>query len=336
VAISRRVSLRVGLYGGAVAALGGLLFWPRGRDVRDGRHDRRHNGLWLQHGWLGDDLWFSLNDREHKKAELRADASVLALRGRLDEYGIHDVFPHLCPAQPDGSLLPVDRAATKRFLSIMAGKRVMPWIGGVLELSAHPERPEWRRAFVASALALLTRYPSFAGVHVNIEPCPSGHAGFLSLLDELGAALPAGKLLSVAAFAPPSLLHPFDDVHWSEAYYREVAKRAHQLVPMLYDTSLHFVMPYRGLVASWAQEVLEWSEGCEVLLGLPAFDDRDVGYHDPEVENLEHALAGVHAALHELPDVPATYRGVAIYADWTMDEAKWRILSDRFSDPSTR
>ncbi len=323
-------------YGGTVAALGGALFWPRGLDLRDGRHDRRHNGLWLQHGWLGDDLWFSLNDREHLKAELRAEASVVALRARLDEHGIRDVFPHLCPAQPDGSLLPVDRAATKRFLSVMAGKRVMPWIGGVLGSSAQPHEARWRKSFVASAVALLRRFPEFAGVHLNIEPCPSGHAGYLALLDELRAALPEGKLLSVAAFAPPSLLHPFDDVHWSEAYYREVARRAQQLVPMLYDTSLHFVMPYRGLVKSWAKEVLAWSEGSEVLLGLPAFDDRGVGYHDPDVECLEHALAGVHGALHELESVPPSYRGVALYADWTMNDAKWRVFAERFADPSTR
>ena len=30
---------------------------------------------------------------------------------------------------------------------------------------------------------------------------------------------------------------------------------------------------------------------------LPAYDDRGVGYHDPDVENLAESLAGVHAGL---------------------------------------
>jgi hypothetical protein len=125
------------------------------------------------------------------------------------------------------------------------------------------------------------------------------------------------------------LLHPFEDVHWEEAYYREVAERAHQVVPMFYDTSLPFVMPYRGRVKSWTREVLVWSEGSEVLLGLPAFVDR-ASHHDPDVECLEHALAGVHAGLEAMPGLPPTYRGVALYADWTMDETKWRTLGERF------
>ena len=32
--------------------------WTPGTDIIDGRHDLRNNGIWLQHGWLGDDTWF--------------------------------------------------------------------------------------------------------------------------------------------------------------------------------------------------------------------------------------------------------------------------------------
>jgi len=44
----------------ALVAILGLayLLWTPGEVVRDGRFDRGLNGVWLQHGWLGDDEWF--------------------------------------------------------------------------------------------------------------------------------------------------------------------------------------------------------------------------------------------------------------------------------------
>ena len=30
------------------------LLWSPGLDIHDGRNDLRANGIWLQHGWLGD------------------------------------------------------------------------------------------------------------------------------------------------------------------------------------------------------------------------------------------------------------------------------------------
>src|SRR6185369_417832 len=80
--------------------------------------------------------------------------------------------------------------------------RVMPWIGGRRESTAHVEDPAWRGAFVASARELLERHPRLAGVHVNIEPWRDGDAAGLALLDELRAGLPPGKLISVSGYPP--------------------------------------------------------------------------------------------------------------------------------------
>ena len=101
-------------------------------------------------------------------------------------------------------------------------------------------------------------------------------------------------MLSVAAFPPPTLWHPFGDVHWDEEYYKEVSGRVDQIVVMMYDTALRFQKVYQNLVVHWTREVLDWSNGPEVLLGLPAYQDEDVAYHDPEVENLMNAILGIH------------------------------------------
>ncbi len=206
----------------------------------------------------------------------------------------------------------------------------MPWIGGVLGKNAFPGSTTWRSAFVRSATRLLKRHPRLAGLHLNIEPCPSGHVGFLKLLAQLRAALPEGKVLSVAAYPPPTIFHPHPEVHWEEAYFRQVARQAHQVVPMMYDTSLRFPMLYRRLMAAWTREVLAWSPDADVLLGLPAYEDSGVGYHVPNVENLRHALAGVHQGLADLGRLPENYQGVAVYSEWEMTPAKWRVLRRSF------
>ena len=79
-------------------------------------------------------------------------------------------------------------------------------------------------------------------------------------------------------------------------------------------------------MAAWTQEILEWSETTDVLLGIPAYDDTGVKYHYPRVENLKNSLLGIHAGLSKYDRLPANYRGIAIYSDWEMDSDEWRHL----------
>jgi len=53
---------------------------------------------------------------------------------------------------------------------------------------------------------------------------------------------------------------------------------------------------------------------------LPAYDDNQSGYHDPTVENLGNALAGVLAAPRA-----ANVAGVAIYSEWEMTPDEWQL-----------
>ena len=75
--------------------------------------------------------------------------------------------------------------------------------------------------------------------------------------------------------------------------------------------------------------MLAWSAGKPVLLGLPAYDDAGVGYHDPKVENLQTALRGIHRGLSRSP-LPDNYQGVVLYSDWEMDEAEWKTFREEF------
>ena len=62
------------------------------------------------------------------------------------------------------------------------------------------------------------------------------------------------------------------------------------------------------------------STGCELLLGIPAYDGAGVGYHHPQVENINSALQGISASPRK-----NAINGIAIYCEWEMDESKWQL-----------
>jgi len=311
------------------AAVGIAWFcWTPGLDVRDGRHDRGTNAIWMQHGWFGDDAWFERNHRVEKKASFRVRAQIKETADLMRTHRIAYVFPHLCPAQPDGAIAPSDAAQVEQFLDAFDGISVLPWVGGVYGDSVRLEDSVWRKKFVASCVELLVQHPRLAGIHLNVEPMPSGNPAYLALLDELHAAMPAGKKLSVAAYPPPTYWQPSPEVHWDEAFSREVAARVDQAVVMMYDTSLHSSRLYKQLMKNWTIEALAWYAPREVLLGLPAYEDAGVSYHDPKTENLANGLTGIHAGLGD--NVPPDYAGVSIYCEWEMTAEKWQIFDERF------
>ncbi|MCP4404284.1 MAG: glycoside hydrolase family 18 protein [bacterium] len=306
----------------------GYQLWTPGALFSDGSYDTKRNGIWLQHGWLGDDGWFSRYNKD--SAKFRDVAKIMTLRKTLLEHHISDLYPHLCPSRENGEVAAVDPAQTRLFLQIMNDFRVMPWVGGVLDVHVFPEAQQWRMRFVNSIQALFRRYPTFAGIHLNIEPLPSGNRAYLTLLQEIQAILPEGKLLSVAAYPPPTIFQRSLDVHWKEEYYRQVAKEVDQMVVMMYDTSLRYQKLYQQLMASWTQEVLDWSGSTEVLLGIPAYNDEGVKYHYPHVENLSNSLQGIYAGLERYTSPPDNYQGIAIYSGWEMEQEEWDFLKNAY------
>ena len=278
------------------------------------------NAIWIGHGWLGDNGWFVRNRRN--KADFRDEEKMTALFRRLKENKIATVYPHLCPAQPDGKIAAYDDAQVEKFLDL-AGKygiKVIPWIGGVLDESARPDDEIWRRNFIVSVRELLEKHPRLAGVQINIEPLPNGDADLLRLLDGLRPFM-AGRTLSVAAYPPPTLWHRFPDVHWHLAYINRIARHCDQLAVMMYDTAIPLEKFYVKLMTDWTRQLVGavHPTGCELLLGIPAYEDAGVGYHRPRVENIGSALRGIAAS-----DRLDRIGGIAIYCEWEMDENKWQ------------
>jgi hypothetical protein len=229
----------------AAAFVGWYLLWSPGDDVRNGRHDRGENGLWLAHGWIGGDPWFAAYKKESEKPKYRSTEALASLTERVRRHGISELFPHLCPTAPVGSVPPVDHEQMERFLDAVHPARVWPWVGGA-DLYREMEDPAWKQTFAGSVRALLSTHPRLSGVHVNIEPMRDGTASFLALLDALRSALPEGRKLSVAAYPPPTRWQRSDAVHWSESYFREVSRRSDHLAVMMYDTGIPLQSPIKS------------------------------------------------------------------------------------------
>lgn len=293
--------------------------WQPGNDLPLSAYPE--NAIWLGHGWLGDDSWFERNNRN--KDDFRDVKKITALLEKLSENNIATVYPHLCPAQMSGDIALYDSTQIERFLDHAAqyNIKVIPWIGGVFEESARPGNKIWRKHFTSSVKELLIKHPRLAGVQVNIEPMPSGNTDFLKLLDELKEAT-QGKILSVAAYPPPTRWHQYPDVHWENDYMLQVAMRCDQMAVMMYDTAIPLEKFYIKLMTDWSKRLINTisSTDCKLLLGIPAYNDAGVNYHYPQVENISAALRGISAA-----DCGKNISGIAVYCEWEMDDSKWLI-----------
>ncbi len=138
------------------------------------------------------------------------------------------------------------------------------------------------------------------GVHLNIEPVPSGASGYVEFLRAVKAAI-GDRTLSVAAYPPPLTDDPDNEAHWQIPFMREVCRSADELAFMAYNTGSASAAAFETLIAAWTRELAAAlpspkAGGCEWLMGVPAYDEEEP-YHRPDVETVEHSLKGIAAGL---------------------------------------
>ena len=310
----------------ALGALASLALAPgaRAEDPAPARFDQGDNGLWMRRHWL------------HEGPTAEEIASLVA---SLRERGIRRIYPFLGPMDAQGWPGWRSKAGHVRYVPGRAGAflaafhkaapeiRVIPWTGGNLGQDVHLEDAAQRRAFAEHARTLVELGAD--GIQLNVEPMPSGTPAYLDLLREVKAAIGA-RTLSVAAYPPPQPGEKSGETYWELPFLREVCGIAGELAVMSYDTGLTSAPAYEALVSTWTQQLAATlppfgaqpeAKGCEWLMGVPAYDD-DKDYHRPDVETVEHNLKGVMAALRQMVSAPG-FRGVAVYASFSADDAKW-------------
>ncbi len=309
----------------AAAALGFTLF--RGylaylEPPRTVIQSKGPNAVWAAHHWVG---------------KPQVDRAYAELVTRLRRHHITDVFFHVGPLEPDGTLPPERFPAAAELLREIRARsaviRLQAWVGqrekgggGPLDLS----NEKVRKNIVGVAVSLL--HLGFDGIHYNIEPVASGDPDFLALLDATRAVTrDRGRVLSVAGNG----VEPIPGLAWlvgltgkgiglwTASYFSAVAEHADQIAVMNYETWLPTDWLYGNLVAWQTRTLRPLAVGRAMLfMGVPSFEDRRLSFN-PKAENLRSGLRGIRLGLSEGANVDLTNFGVAIYANWTTDSAEW-------------
>jgi hypothetical protein len=316
---------------GSVAAY--LAFAPAGDPLAHPFNQDR-NAVWLEHRWL---------EQAHTQQELGE------LFTRLRGHGVLYVFPHLIPFDAEGRLPPHDREQMRTLLDVAQRAapemQVLPWVGGLRVGYTRTRAGELdlndlvqRQRIVAECRGLIDE--GFHGIHLNVEPIDNGNLAFLALLRALRTAV-GDATLSLSAIRPGPLALPgAPNFLWTLDYYRSVAGVADQIVVMAYDTALPTPRAYRRYTAYAASAVARTLVGsgsrARVLIGVPTYDATGL-MHRADVETPENALLGIVAGLRGV-GAGGTFEGVALYAEWTTDEAEWasyeRIWRGRRTPPA--
>jgi glycosyl hydrolase family 18 (putative chitinase) len=208
---------------------------------------------------------------------------------------------------------------------------VLPWVGG-LRVGYRRSRAgtldlrnlAQRQSIVAECRSLVDE--GFDGIHVDIEPVNDDNDDLLALLQALRTALGPERLLSISAIRPGPFRIPLvPNYFWTHDYYVRVGRSADQLVVMAYDTGLPTAPLYQRYLTYVARSItsslMASGSSARVLVGVPTYDD--TGFmHRAGVETPENAILGVVAGLRGL-GANGTFEGLALYAEWTTDEAEW-------------
>ena len=285
--------------------------------------NRGENGLWLRYTWY-----------------FGSQTDYAGLVQRLHTEQIRYAYFHVRDVRQNGALRYHNPSPAQRLIASLHRQapttKLIAWVyagnaagRGRVDLA----RPEVRKVMVQEAVWLVT-VCGFDGVQWDYEICPSGGTGLLQLLRETRAALPPGKLLSVAV--PLWVPTPISRFGWNEADFSAVAAHCDQMTVMCYDSGIYLPRGYVWLVHQQVvhvtRAVARGNSHCRVLFGVPTYGVGGLSHHAP-AENIRMGLIGVREGLADSQAVPSVVAGVAPFADYTTQEEEWQVYQDWWCRP---
>ncbi len=296
------------------------------------------NGLWLRY------FWYAGKHKEQKDWD-----DMLA---RLRDNQIKYAYFHVLTTKSDGKLK-IHRLAEARKIvnAVHAGSpktQVVAWVyvGALpqadgLDLS----KSEVRKTLVEECLWLVNDC-GFDGIQWDYEFSPNGDRSLLTLLDETRAVLRPEQLLSVAT----PMWYPGTLWGWNDDYFREVARRCDQICVMCYDSYLYLPRAYAWLLSEQvihvsaavgsandernAEKASRLFAPCSVIYGLPTYEDVTLA-HRAQTESLANSLRGINSGLHATSTRRDVIEGIALFADYTTDEAEWNTYRNGWLNSGT-
>lgn len=277
-----------------------------------------HNAVWLGHEWVG---------------ESKTKSEIQELVNTFKKHDIDTVFLHSGPLKSDGT---VDPETYKYALNFLENAKVFSdeieyqaWLGQLrseIDLSDSEIRKK-----ITDQSFIMTEIIGFDGIHFDIEPVWDEDMDFIKVLEETDSKISSDKKISVALaeYIPSSIIwfaagiHEFKNYN-SEVNFTNVAKYADQVVVMVYDTGINRDWLYRWLVKEQTIQTTHLLKNTELFVGIPAYEDVKDSFN-PDVENIDNALAGVISGLNNIRSNEDSFAGVAIYSYWEISEDEWEI-----------
>lgn len=281
--------------------------------------------------------------------EALTDEAVTALADQLREHHIGRLYAWVSWLQPDNTWRGEDNFENvKAFVTALRTAypevELHGWIGLPTEIDGASRigDAELQKQIAQFSARVVDEF-GFDGVFLNAEPVWNGDENYLALLRTVRAEVGIDTPISTAippdwsplnATIPvPPLITP--GTEWSTEYKQSVALLVDEMAVMAYSSGLSTTDDYAQWVAYqvevFARAVAELGTDTRVMIGVPTYDAEPPG-HDPLVENIDSAVAGVKLGLTRAGEAAEYVGGLAIYAGWTTEAEEWSAFRQSWVD----
>ncbi len=287
----------------------------------------------------------------------RSEEEIVFLADRLSDYGIGNVYALVSYLRADGTWAG-DPARSNQYAEVepsvtsfvqqikrsYPGVRVLAWI--VVPLADDQLENAGLRESVVRFSSRLIGESGFDGILLNVEPLQNNGQGFIALLRDLRSGLGSRHIAvtmspdwtpDVPGLELPPIYAP--GAFWEQDYKRQIALLADEIVITAYNTGFTSAGAYSAWVAYQVETfgtAVAGLDAAQLTIGVPAHDLlRDSGtnllIHDPQIENISTALAGVRSGMIALGGDADVISGVALFSADTMDTGEWTLFNAEWS-----
>lgn len=306
--VPRSVIILFGLIG--VAALAGVLviLAPSWLESLLNDEPANDNRTWLTREWT---------------QSLRPEADFISTIEIMQDNGIQGVYvqTHTWHGQTGDLIeLPYSRQFLERFRNHTETVTVYAWI--IVE----PERllsiPS--RQAIVEAMRVMTLEYGYSGVHIQARSIQSDNEEFVTLLrairGEIGQTVPVSITVPpdrppVDPDVPTNINNANPELTWSQGYKRRIALLVDEMVLMAHASALTDSTDYEKWIAYQTSTYTDMIQSLDIsmsfIVALPTYE-AELG-HDPEVENVNSAVAGILMSQSENSSVERQLDGVGLY-----------------------
>ncbi len=295
--------------------------------VRNDAPELLPNALWIGENWT---------------QETHTDEDVAALAERLRSRQIGTVYAWMSWLQADLTWNNADRfdrvrAFSAQLKAAYPGVQLLAWIAVPLDAGQgyRIDSPDVQTQVAQLSSSAVQDY-GFDGIFLDV-PILTDDDNFLALLRRVRASIGETDILAAAVLPD---LHPSDEsvpaspqiapgTEWTLEFKQSVVLLLDQIAIMAFYSSLTEASDYSVWTAYQvnayiaAIEALGADMPTTLIVAMPTLDADPRG-HDPAVENIASAAAGMRQAMQDVGELATFVRGAGIYADYTTDEEEWR------------